>query len=270
MANTVSTPLVDLAVVMPVYNEVACIKQVLTSWTSTFTQLRIPFRIVVIDDGSTDGTDKILKSLRGEPWIDIITQKNAGHGPALLTGYAHAVETATWVFQTDSDDEMDPTDFPALWQQKERFEAGFGIRRRDQRGAGRRAITAISTWVVRLLFGDAVKDVNVPFRLIPSNLLRPLLPTIPPKSFAPNVMIAAAFARSGLRVYNHPLHNRPRQTGISIKRELSVLFGSARALWQILLFSIKLRSRPPLSRANTVGQPTLSESPSKLRAKPKC
>jgi len=83
-------------------------------------------------------------------------------------------------------------------------------------------------------------------------------------------MIAAAFARSGLRVYNHPLHNRPRQTGISIKRELSVLFGAARALWQILLFSIKLRSRPPLSRANTVGQPTLSESPSKLRAKPKC
>lgn len=269
MANSASTPFVDLAVVMPVYNEAACIKQVLTSWTSTLTQLRIRFRLVVIDDGSTDGTAKILESLGGEPWIDIITQNNAGHGPALLTGYAHAVETAAWVFQTDSDDEMDPADFPTLWQRKDRFEAGFGVRQRTQRGAVRRAITAISRWMVRLLFGDAVKDVNVPFRLIPSHLLRALLPTIPPKSFAPNVMIAAAFAQSELRVYNHPLRNRPRQTGISIKRELSVLFGAARALWQILFFSIRLASKPPLLRANTVTQRALSESPSKLRAQPK-
>lgn len=250
---------------MPVYNEAACIKQVLTSWASTLTQLCIRFRLIVIDDGLTDGTAKILESLGGEPWIEIITEENAGHGPALLAGYARAVETAPWVFQTDSDDEMDPADFPTLWDRKDGFEAGFGVRQRSQRGAVRRAITAISRWMVRLLFGDAVTDVNVPFRLIPSHLLRVLLPTIPPKSFAPNVMIAAAFAQSELRVYNHPLHNRPRQTGISIERELSVFFGAARALWQVLFFSIKLAAKPPLLRANTVTH-ALSRSPGKLLA----
>jgi dolichol-phosphate mannosyltransferase len=266
VANSASTPLVELAVVMPVYNEAECIQQVLTSWTSTLTQLRIRFRLVLIDDGSTDGTAKILETLGGEPWIDIITQKNAGHGPALLNGYAHAVETATWVFQTDSDDEMDPADFPALWERKDTFEAGFGVRQRSQRGAVRRAITAISRWMVRLLFGDAVTDVNVPFRLIPSHLLRALLPTIPPMSFAPNVMIAGAFARSQLCVYNHPLRNRPRHTGISIKRELTVLFGAARALWQILFFSIKLATKPPLLSGKTVMQGAPSESPTNLPA----
>jgi dolichol-phosphate mannosyltransferase len=250
---------------MPVYNEVACIKQVLTSWTSTLTQLGIHFRLIVIDDGSTDGTSGILESLRGEPWIEIITQKNAGHGPALLTGYARAVEMAQWVFQTDSDDEMDPADFPALWQRKDTFEAGFGVRQRSRRGPVRRAITATSRWMVRLLFGGAVEDVNVPFRLIPSHFLRALLPTIPPKSFAPNVMIAAAFGQSQLRIYNHPLRNRPRQTGISFKRELSVFLGAARALWQVLFFSIKLASKPPILGIDTVTQRPLAGSSSKVR-----
>jgi hypothetical protein len=243
VANPGSTPFVDLAVVMPVYNEAACIKQVLTSWTSTLTQLGIRFRVVVIDDGSTDGTGEILQSLGGEPWINVITQENAGHGPALINGYARAVETAEWVFQTDSDEEMNPADFPALWERKDSLDAGFGVRLRSRRGAVRRAITMVSRWMVSLLFNDAVKDVNVPFRLIRSDLLRAILPTIPPKSFAPNVMIAAACARSGLRVYNHPLRNRPRQTGVSIKRELAVLSGAGLALWQILFFSIRMTSK---------------------------
>ena len=250
---------------MPVYNEAACIKQVLASWTSTLTELGIRFRLIVVDDGSTDSTGKILESLAGEPSIEIITQENAGHGPALLNGYAHAVETAAWVFQTDSDDEMDPGDFPALWHRKESFEAGFGVRQRSQRGAVRRAITAVSRWMVKLLFGGAVQDVNVPFRLIPSHLLRAILPAIPPDSFAPNVMIAAAFARSDLVIYNHPLHNRPRQTGISIKRELTVLLGAARALWQILFFSIKLASKPPLLKGSTVTQNALGKVPGRSK-----
>jgi len=269
VANSANAPFVDLAVVMPVYNEAACIKQVLASWTSTLTQLGIRFRLIVIDDGSTDGTGKILESLGGEPAIQIITQENAGHGPALLNGYAHAVEIAEWVFQTDSDDEMEPADFPGLWERRESFEAGFGVRQRSQRGLARRAITAVSRLMVKLLFGDAVEDVNVPFRLIRSRLLRTLLPTIPSNSFAPNVMIAGAFARSDLAIYNHPLHNRPRQTGISIKRELTVLLGAARALWQILFFSMKLASRPPLLRSSEGTQSSLSDSPDSVRAQSK-
>jgi dolichol-phosphate mannosyltransferase len=267
VANSANAPFVDLAVVMPVYNEAACIKQVLAAWTSTLTGLGIRFRLIVINDGSTDGTGEILESVGNEPTIEVITQANAGHGPALLNGYAHAVETAAWVFQTDSDDEMDPADFPALWQRKDSFEAGFGVRQRSQRGAVRRAITAVSRWMVKLLFGDAVQDVNVPFRLMPSHLLRTLLPIIPRDSFAPNVMIAAAFARANLAIYNHPLRNRARQTGISIKRELTVLLGAARALCQILFFSLKLASSPPLLKAGTAAESAVSNSPDEGRVR---
>lgn len=231
---------------MPVYNEAECIKEVLISWASALSQLEIRFRIIVLDDGSTDATRHILKSLAREPWIEIIEKENTGHGPTILTGYHHAAAIASWVFQCDSDGEMNPADFLPLWHKRGEFDGLLGIRQRLTRNLMRRKITALSCAIVQLLFGHAVQDVNVPFRLIRANVLSAIIRTMPRNSFAPNVMIAGALCRWKLRVYNHPLRNRNRKTGMALARQLPVFLGAARTLWQIILFSSNLSTRSPL------------------------
>jgi glycosyltransferase involved in cell wall biosynthesis len=232
---------VELAVVMPVYNEAECIAGVIESWRAELCALGMQFRILAIDDGSTDETAEILRRLGDEPWLQIIAKRNSGHGPTLLVGYANAAAAANWTFQCDSDGEMNPLDFAALWNRRDDFDALFGVRQRPARNALRRGISAGARAVVALLFGTRVADVNVPFRLIRSDVLRAIVPRIPPDTFAPNAMIAGALSKSDARIYNHPLRNRPRQTGRSAARELKVVRGTLRALWQTVAFAWRLR-----------------------------
>lgn len=235
-------PAPELALVLPVYNEEACIASVVESWRNELSRLGIAYVMTIINDGSTDRTGDILQGFASDPRIEIVTQPNSGHGAALLDGYSRAVARAPWIFQTDSDDEMNPADFAALWECRHGHEAVFGVRQRAKRSAVRRLITGVSRGVVKLLFGSAVHDVNVPFRLIRARTLAAILPLVPRGTFAPNVMIAGAIARWRLATSNRPLRNRPRQTGISFRREVPVLLGAVRAVWEVIRFSVKLRS----------------------------
>ena len=96
----------DLVVVMPIYNEQACIEGVLVSWKKTLERLGVAFKILAINDGSTDGTARALEGFAGDPDIEAITKPNSGHGPTILLGYREAVRQAPWIFQCDSDDEI--------------------------------------------------------------------------------------------------------------------------------------------------------------------
>jgi glycosyltransferase involved in cell wall biosynthesis len=96
-----------LAVVMPVYNEQGCIAKVLRSWTSMLSRLHLDYLMIVLDDGSTKRTGAILDRLKDDR-IEVIHQKNGGHGPTILMGYRRAVGLADWVSQCDGDNEMPP------------------------------------------------------------------------------------------------------------------------------------------------------------------
>jgi dolichol-phosphate mannosyltransferase len=118
----------ELALVMPVFNEEACIFGVIQSWEDELTRQGISFQMIVLNDGSQDGTAAILEKFRNHPPMDIIHKKNSGHGPTILEGYRKAVCLAQWVFQTDSDDEMKPDHFIELWSRRTDFDALVGIR----------------------------------------------------------------------------------------------------------------------------------------------
>ena len=203
----------DLAVVMPVYNEDECIVGVVESWRDALEELHINFRIIVLNDGSKDNTAQALETFADDERIEVINKKNSGHGPTILTGYKMAVEIADWVFQCDSDDEMKPDHFAALWNRREEFDALFGMRDGRVQNAGRKLISACSRWTVQLLFGGGVRDVNVPYRLIQSTLLKQIVVQIPARTFAPNVIISGALNRAGARIYNHPIPHQDRRTG---------------------------------------------------------
>lgn len=206
----------DLAVVMPVYNEEACAAQVVESWLTVLTDLRVNFLMIVLDDGSTDATAEALERFANDARVCIIHQANAGHGPTILRGYRQAANTADWVFQCDSDNEMSPESFSPLWKQRADYDAVFGYRQGRQQSWGRSLVSWCSRLTVRLLFGAGVRDVNAPYRLMRSTVLDPIVERVPADTFAPNVLISGAIAHAGVPIVNIPVPYRPRQSGRSI------------------------------------------------------
>lgn len=209
----------DLVHVMPVYNEQECIAAVVRSWDETLSSLGITYKIIVLNDGSKDGTQEALSVFEGQPRFEIVHKTNSGHGPTILQGYHQAVTQAQWVFQCDSDDEMKAEHFPALWNKRENYDALFGTRAGRQQNAARSFISACSRLTVKLLFGSGVEDVNVPYRLMRAPLLKQIVEQIPPDTFAPNVIISGTLARAGVRILNQPIPHGERKTGtVSIVR----------------------------------------------------
>jgi glycosyltransferase involved in cell wall biosynthesis len=100
-----------LSVVMPCYNEINTIGQILQLITSV--ELDIDREIIIVDDCSTDGTRELLASLNGNPEIKVIYHAtNRGKGAALRTGFSQA--SGDIIIVQDADLEYDPNEYPRL------------------------------------------------------------------------------------------------------------------------------------------------------------
>lgn len=227
--------LIDLALVVPVYNEEACIVDVIKSWRSMLNQINIDFLILILNDGSTDHTKERLEVFSNDDRIKIFNKKNSGHGPTIHFGYLKAVHLAKWVFQCDSDDEMKPDYFPYLWEKRENFDALFGVRQNRDQNLIRKFISISSKMTVHLLFGMGVTDVNTPYRLIRSSILAKIVKHIPNDIFAPNIIISGALSKSGLRIYEHPVPHENRKTGAVSIDKRNLWKSAFRSFWQTFL-----------------------------------
>ncbi len=224
----------DLAVVMPVYNEGDCIARVLRSWLATLASESIDFKMIVLDDGSTDNTSSELAAFADDPNVEVVEKPNSGHGPTVLLGYEKGIGTADWVFQCDSDDEIKPDHFPVLWHSRRHFDALFGVRPDRAQPLSRRFISGCTNLTVRLLYGPGIEDANTPYRLIRAPLLAAILERIPPNTFAPNVVISGAVAKAGARIMNHPVFWEQRKTGKVSIVKWKLLKSVMLAFWQTL------------------------------------
>jgi len=232
----------DLALVMPVYNEEECVAQVISSWREMLAGLRVTFRMIVLDDGSQDGTAGQLETFRGDANIEIIRHANIGHGPTILRGYRRASELSEWVFHSDSDGEISPLHFPDFWHNRLPYDAVLGVRRHRSRGFARKVVSRAARLVVQMAFGGGVRDVNVPYRLMRSSLVGQLVTRIPADTFAPNVIISGAIVRSGVRFLEIPVPCEGRRSGtVSIAKW---------RLWKAAALSLRqtLSCRPAIVR----------------------
>src|SRR5205823_2721226 len=97
------------SVIIPVYNEARSIELVIQRVRAT----GLAHEIIVVDDGSTDGTFDCLLKLRTIPGLKLVRhQGNRGKGAAIRTGLQHA--TGEFAIIQDADTEYDPADYPAL------------------------------------------------------------------------------------------------------------------------------------------------------------
>ena len=187
-----------------------------------------------MNDGSSDGTEQALQVFGHDNRVEVIHKVNSGHGPTILIGYKKSVKLADWNFQCDSDNEMKPDSFRILWENRERFDALFGVREARNQNSGRKLISAFSRFIVRLLFGTGVTDVNTPYRLIRSKVLERIVQYIPVNAFAPNVIISGIICKSGLRIFERPVLHENRVTGKVSIVKWKLWKSATKAFWQTL------------------------------------
>ena len=200
----------SLYIIMPAYNEEKNIGAVIEQWYPVVEKIGGDSRLVVLNDGSKDGTyEKIRKYQEKYDRLIGIDKPNEGHGGTILKGYHYAVDAgADYVFQTDTDGQTLPEEFWQFWE-----------KRKD--GISRLFVTRVLRLVLFLIFKTWVKDANTPYRLMNGKQLKKVLKRIPDGFFLSNVLMTVIYEKHHLHVEYIPITFRPRQAGknsINMKR----------------------------------------------------
>jgi glycosyltransferase involved in cell wall biosynthesis len=214
-----------LSVVIPVYNEVRTLEKVVERVRAT----GLPLEIVIVDDGSTDGTRDLLARWADDhdpanaDLIVVLHERNQGKGGALRTGFARC--TGDVIVVQDADLEYDPQDFRALLQPiiEDRADVVYGSRFSHVDGQvhhfwhrwGNQVITKLSNWKS----GRALTDVETCYKMIRRELIQQVAPALRERGFGIELELTFKLARiPGVRFYERPIsyHGRTYREGKKI------------------------------------------------------
>jgi len=227
----------DVAVVIPVFNEEKLIGECINEWLNVLDSVNLNYEILIIDDGSSDATISIVERYGDNQNVQLIIKQNEGHGPTILAGYKRAVGIAEWVFQADSDNEISPNQFSALWSRRQGQDAVIAWRQGRDQTTVRRLVTFFARVTTKVLFRCHLRDVNIPFRLIRSETLTILLKKIPSDTFAPNIALSGALSLMNYQVEECPVIFNERIVGESSLSNLGAVRKGGRALLELIKIS---------------------------------
>jgi len=196
----------ELSVIVPVYNELKTIRQILEKINS----VDIDKEIIVIDDGSFDGTEKILGEIKYNNLRIIHHSSNRGKGAAVLTGLSHA--QGEFIIIQDADLEYEPNDYLKLMGTIKEDNADIVLGARFQKGyhgllihrLGNRLLTVL----LNLLFNMRLNDCFTCYKLFRKDTIKAL--NLKEQSFTIETEIVAKAAKKGLNISEVPVSYHPR------------------------------------------------------------
>lgn len=199
-----------LTVIMPVYNERATIGEAIRRLRAV--DLPIDHEIVVVDDGSNDGTSEILRRVSDSTLRVITHSENAGKGAAIRLGLAEA--RGDLIVIQDGDLEYDPRDLPRMLrpllegQARVVYGSRFTGERRNMlfwHWAGNRFLSLLTN----VLFNTTLSDMETCYKMFDAELLRSLPLTADRFDFEPEV--TALVLRRGERIWEVPISYAGRE-----------------------------------------------------------
>jgi glycosyltransferase involved in cell wall biosynthesis len=203
-----------LSVFFPAYNDSGTIASMVIRTVKAASELTPDFEVIVVDDGSADGTAEIADELaRTYPQVRAIHHAiNRDYGAALQTGFRSA--TKELIFYTDGDAQYDPAELRALWDQMSSetdLVNGYKISRSDP--LHRIVIGRAYHHIVSLLFGLRLRDVDCDFRLMRRTIFDRI--NLEKTSGIICVEMMKKIQDAGFRIAEVPVHHYHRTFGKS-------------------------------------------------------
>lgn len=196
-----------LSVVIPCYNEEHTIERVIQRVLDT----GLPCELIIVDDGSTDGTRDVLRRMPERSGVRVIFhERNRGKGAALCTGFQHA--TGDVVTVQDADLEYDPRDFRPLLQPiiEDVADVVYGSRfSGPDRHVGplwHLAVNQVITKLFSLRHGYKFTDVETCYKVFRRRLIQEIAPNLRERRFGIELELTAKLLRKrDVRFYERPI-----------------------------------------------------------------
>jgi glycosyltransferase involved in cell wall biosynthesis len=223
-----------VSIVIPAYNEVDELESLLAELHDTMVSSKLPWEVIVVDDGSTDGTDRILRGLEVKypSQLRVITNPyNQGNGAAIKTGVR--IARGTIIACMDADHQHNPQDLLKLLPYVTEYELVVGARTGDCQGGqdrnlGNHVLNLFASWFT----GFTIQDLTSGYRLFRASAIKKYVDLLPQRFSYPTTS-TLVFIKVGYRLKYVPIRVQSRRKGVSKIRLL-------RDGWRFLLIIVKI------------------------------
>ena len=202
---------VELSVVIPLYNEELNVAPLHAELSAILKSLAVPHEIVLIDDGSTDGTFEVLRRIQsGDPHVRVVRfARNFGQTAGFAAGFAYA--RGQFIVTFDGDLQNDPADIPRMLEIARNYDVVCGWRKdRKDDFLTRSVPSVIANRLIGLVSGVNVHDVGCSLKIFRAEVVKPLKLTPGMHRYLPQLA-----SQLGDRVTEVVVNHRPRRFGQS-------------------------------------------------------
>ena len=229
-------PLPQLSVFFPAYNEAANIESTILSALKVLPKIANAYEILVINDGSSDNTQAIVKQLAHKhAAIRLINHSiNRGYGAAIKTGLTTA--KYPWICYTDSDGQFDFSQINKFLPYLNQADLIVGFRKKRTDNPIRRFLAALLRLWDTLLFGLNLKDVDCGFKLFKKTVIDTIGPLVTASAITETEFMTKA-KRANFKIIQVGVthHTRPEgiQTGAKLKVITKAFIESFKLWWHL-------------------------------------
>ena len=223
--------MVSISVFFPCYNEQENVGRTVEKALAVLDKLKADFEVIIIDDGSTDGTGQIADEItsRNNKVKVVHHRTNLGYGAALQSGFKAA--TKELVFYTDGDGQFDINEMPPLLPLIEHCDivSCYRLNRQDS------IIRKINGWcwtkLVCLLFNLKVRDIDCAFKLYRREIFDKI--KLVSSGALIDAEILARAVRKGYCITQKGVHHYPRTVGVQTGANMKVILRAFKELFKL-------------------------------------